>query len=86
MGNEKLQLSQYYQDHEKVVRRLNKVKKSWVAGTHEQFEGMNLLQLNERAGRKKYFSYLQMKENDDDKYKDYSQSDVSDLPRAFDYS
>jgi len=27
-----------------------------------------------------------MKENDDQKYKDYAAKDVSDLPRAFDYS
>ena len=67
-------------DHQARVAELNSIEgKHWKAGIPASFEGMNLLQLNAMAGRKKQT----VSSRPSLKSSFIQKSDVSDLPKSF---
>lgn len=67
--------------HENFLKSLNEKEKSWEADLNPMFAEMSLFEMNKFAGRKK-FSTQKNKKND---YRNFAREDVSDLPKQLDW-
>lgn len=92
-NTEYIQLHHDFKDHEKVVTRLNKIQKDWVAAVPESFSDFDIKTMNRYAGRRKYgtrakfegaAAFVQTESKDDDKkWQHYSREDLSELPKEY---
>eukprot|EP01017_Pseudomicrothorax_dubius_P006970 TRINITY_DN120_c0_g1_i1.p1 TRINITY_DN120_c0_g1~~TRINITY_DN120_c0_g1_i1.p1 ORF type:complete len:539 (+),score=148.03 TRINITY_DN120_c0_g1_i1:139-1755(+) len=79
---EMLELHSGFTEHSRFVEKFNKVaQKSWEASVHPAFEGMSIKELNQRAGRRKFSSFVEVGRVEEKKKKE--KSNVSDLPKEF---